>query len=1271
MRFLEGGPIIPDTLLEARDAGNVVFLCGAGISIPAGMPTFYDLAKYVIDLLNPSPSSESFQAFEPWRIGSAGAKRSLDDVFNLLVQDFGREPVIRLVAERLTPIVHSECPSRNHEIVSRLSADQTGRPQIVTTNFDCLFDGVDLKHKVQSFTPPTFPDLKRGASFSGIAYLHGKLATLGSNQGELILTSSDFGRAYLRDSWAPEFVKGLLQAHTVVLLGYQAEDPPMKYLLQGLNDAQADRSRLFAFDRGLPDDIVSKWRDRPITPLAYPGVGPDHSALWDTLALWAERADNPRAWKSNVVDLARRGPRDLRAHERGMVAHLVRSPSGAKLLSQAEPPITPEWICVFDAHCRVGKPSRSYGQEAETFDPLDVYGLDDDPPRQSEGKVPVGQNFDDLVEWRAGDENPPELHRLRGRFVAGREPLPTRLSSLANWITRTADSPIVAWWASRWYGIHPGLVRSLSSTFRHHKTLDQKARSVWNTILEYLERGNTSDEDMEWFPLRDRILQEGWNTSVHRSFRKVMEPRLTLSRPYGLAEAMPPLGTWSEVRAESIFRAEIHYPSQLGEPVEIPDEALVEAYASIQQNLIRAVYMMSELEVRWVTVPSCYPDAEADGAHRDGLDSYFIWFTELFNRLARLRPKLARAHVVTWPDGRSIIFDKLRLFAWNQQGVFDAIEVANSLLSLDDAVFWDSGHVRELLFVLRDLWAGFLPEQREGLLARIFAGPRRQSYQSEADHEASGRRIAAEYAAWLAENGCDFPAAANEKFSQMKASLENEGEFLGGNLAAVSESRMHWIGTDENPEVLMGLSVSEIAAAAQAASKRDWGSHTDQRPFLGLIKMTPRKALASLSYSGKRGEFPAGLWMTLLDSWPTSTRERLICVTCRRMLHLPPAVIAEMKYSIGPWLRDHLPSVYELSPSLAFSVFDHFVSGLVSLNSNNTKSALGDVSVGGVVVERSRRTLDHAINGPIGNAMEGLYSVLSKSDRAEQSEIPAEFKTRIERLLAAPGEGSDHAVCILSRHASWLNHIDPDWTSSRILPWFNLAHPSAEPAWNGLLWRHQLPSPPVWAAVKPHFLELFPQIYKWGWGDDAYHQAHEWAVVSCVLRPTEYGGLSVDQARDVIRKMSEDGRRRIIWLLGRIGGANEDGWSKFVVPFISSAWPRDAVLKTEQLSTAWLLMLNQSGDAFPVVLGAVREFLIPIRAGNHWLWEFTQTDNDERALSKRFPSEVLDLLKAIVPMEPSHVPFGLSPLLDQIREAVPDLEADRHFRMLANLAGQR
>ena len=59
MRFKADGPPIPDILLEERDAGNVVFLCGAGVSIPAGLPSFLDLTRHVIDEVDPAEVPKS------------------------------------------------------------------------------------------------------------------------------------------------------------------------------------------------------------------------------------------------------------------------------------------------------------------------------------------------------------------------------------------------------------------------------------------------------------------------------------------------------------------------------------------------------------------------------------------------------------------------------------------------------------------------------------------------------------------------------------------------------------------------------------------------------------------------------------------------------------------------------------------------------------------------------------------------------------------------------------------------------------------------------------------------------------------------------------------------------------------------------------------------------------------------------------------------------------------------------------------------------------
>ena len=267
MRFAADGPSIPDILLERCDAGRVVFLCGAGVSLPSGMPSFIDLTNYVIDFFGPSADSEIMTAFQPWLVDQSAANVPLDQIFNLLHLEYGKDEVNSLVTKRLSTPLGTRVIGYEHSLIRRISSSSNGVPQIVTTNFDRLFEAGPEGERLVRHVPPAFPDLNFGSKIEGITYLHGRLEEAVSETHPYVLSSADFGRAYLSEGWATNFIRHLLERYTVVLVGYKAEDPPIKYLLQGLNhDGQYDRSRLYAFDCGSPEGIEAKWRDRGVTP---------------------------------------------------------------------------------------------------------------------------------------------------------------------------------------------------------------------------------------------------------------------------------------------------------------------------------------------------------------------------------------------------------------------------------------------------------------------------------------------------------------------------------------------------------------------------------------------------------------------------------------------------------------------------------------------------------------------------------------------------------------------------------------------------------------------------------------------------------------------------------------------------------------------------------------------------------------------------------------------------------------------------------------------
>ena len=197
MRFKANGPAIPDVLLDERDAGNVVFLCGAGVSIEAGMPNFEKLARHVVGELDPPQDSEIRQALQTYDADEDSTpvgwrQRSLDEVFQMLYDDYRPEQVAESVWRKLSKTREAQ----PHHTIARLSANTEGYPQIVTTNFDHLFETA-IGKEAPRYEAPAFPDLRR--SPKGITYLHGRLADSESGPHNYILSSSDLGRAHLAE----------------------------------------------------------------------------------------------------------------------------------------------------------------------------------------------------------------------------------------------------------------------------------------------------------------------------------------------------------------------------------------------------------------------------------------------------------------------------------------------------------------------------------------------------------------------------------------------------------------------------------------------------------------------------------------------------------------------------------------------------------------------------------------------------------------------------------------------------------------------------------------------------------------------------------------------------------------------------------------------------------------------------------------------------------------------------------------------------------------
>jgi hypothetical protein len=1268
MRFYADGPNIPSELLDARDNGEVVFFCGAGISMPAGLPSFASLAKDVIAELGVPDHASSRRLLQRALAESdPDFAPPMDQVFGLLQREYGVALVEQSVSRSLrTP---PKADRSYHEIVLRLSTDVSGNARLVTTNFDLLFD--TRKSRTKRHVPPALPDLSQEQPLKGIVYLHGRLKGRQSatdNIQGLILGTADFGRAYLADGWATRFVQELLARYTVVLLGYSADDPPIRYLLEGLHSKPAIRSQqIFAFGEGHPDEVDARWRDRGVTAIPYSKADTQHSALWNTLRAWADRADDPIAWRGSVVDLARRGPRKASPHERGQVAALISSPIGAKVFADAGPPPPAEWLCVFDSAFRYAKPGANWPDVGkELFDPLEVYGLDYDPPRQPEGGNQRGPAGIDLLSSLSAEESGSSHLRLAGPFADRSDRLPPRLHHLARWILNVVDQPIAVWWASGKGAFHYRLQELIEWTLnRDTNIITPVIHQAWRLIIEAFKHAPDLNS-RDWHDLQPRLKHEGWTRANLREFARIVRPHLKVSRPL-LSPLHPPEQSEESLDLRGLVNFEVEVFGRPDDKLSISTEALPTVVASVRRGLEHAISLLGDMQETWWRTPTLHSEDTPGDRYLSEADAYFLWFAKLFNQLCENNSKQAQRELSAWPINEPYFFDKLRIWAWMKHEIVSPVEAADGLLSLSPEAFWNSYLQRELLWTLRARWRDFAPKDRRAVEHRIIQGPKKWSQESDDDYAKRSGHDAAVRLGWLQLNGCDLSAIALHELPRLRAADPGWRESWDQHAEDSLEGRSGWVRTETDPTSIIDAPVSEIIERARQQSKRTPGEFVEYNPFRGIVESAPARALAALSCEARDKRFPVEFWSTALSHWPESASPRASRIFANRLAKLPKPVLVELRYYAPRWLSTYRSQLGPEDAHAIWMIWDAMFEALAEAGSAATTSSIGDMSVEGKRQKRSRRTNEHAINSPIGTLTQCLVDILSDSKPSALSGIPVPIKARMEVAMNAPGEGGDHAVLMLCRQLNWLYGLDPKWSSERLVVLFDLEHVRAEPAWSGLLTDNRLPMPALFRLIKSAFLGAFSRSLDWHWEDRASRRLSQFLVVATLSGKKNDSHLSFDEARVALQTTDDEARHDALWQLQTMV-ADGDGWKKVGRPFLKKAWPKETRYQTAATSRLLMDIAASAGDGFPDAVQSILPFLRPADGLDMFIHSIERTAEVRgEPIAMRFPREVILLLDRSIADGPKGLPHGLGEVLEMTAKADPALRQDLRWRRLNEL----
>ncbi|MBS7699138.1 MULTISPECIES: SIR2 family protein [unclassified Chelatococcus] len=1259
MRFLANGPSIPDDLLMARDAGDVIFFCGAGVSRHrARLPDFLKLGSDVIELLGAGRNSlarKLFQRIEALGrpLDGVGALIPTDRIFSLLEREFEPQDIKNAVARAIKPDKSPDLSA--HKSLIDLSRGRDGSVRLVTTNFDLLFE--DSAPEAVCFAPPDLPD-PRGGGFRGIVHLHGRVKKdySGPSDEEFVVSSADFGRAYLSDGWATRFIQSLLARYQIVFVGYGADDPPVQYLLEALNLRAGNRSRLFAFQAGGSSDDAALWEHRGVRAISFDN-SESFDPLWDSLAAWAERARDVDGWYTKLLESAAGGPAALDPHVRGQIAHVLSTRRGARRVSIAERPLPASWLLAFDPRLRFEKPDLvdPYGESDQRIDPYESLGLDFDTPPQPVDDVHERQDRTapegswSAFATMASDQEDTSVDDLGGfcgapQNLAGN--LSTRLRSVGIWFSRVAHQPIALWWAAGCGPLHPDIVRMIQSALREEpQRWPDDIRHGWRMLIaDWLDQ--REEPNQSYYELYQRVKREGWSEMRVRDYAALFQPRLKVRR--GIIVPHPLSWTDGEC-PDALLYHDVDYPHPY-EQLHIPDEQLAYAVTRFRENLDLARSLETEIGQPIIQIGDTRPDDGGEpisfGAY--GLIGPIAHFMQLMERLIKISPRRARREIACWPKEDSYIFGRLRIWAAGKPVIAPGV-AADVLLGFPDKVFWGSLHRRDLLYAIRDRWADFSAEDRERFERRLRTTNFPWSDLT-ADRKA---RAEAHYRLdrlhWLVREGLSFSFDVNAEIAALRSIAVDWSDRSEGGATGIRATSGRGVDTETEPERLDQVPIGEILERARTASQSSYSDQVERRPFKDLAEKRPVRALAALSSAARKNEIPFSFWAAFLQSEKRkSDPARLVLAIGSRLATLPPASLSSIAYPVAEWLQGLGPRAFDGPTPAIERVWDPLIAALHLRN------------------DRRKRRVDSswandALNAPAGKIASLLMQEPSIQIRTSGRGLPQNWTRRQEQLLTLPGDMRRHVLVMLGFRIDWLFYIAPKWTIAHLIEITGHEGEDGDALWDGIFWAARAPSRKLYELLKPALLararsprrrraeaNVIGGFLLIGWGDDPDADPNQQLVTNAELREILVDG---DDAL----------RRNILAIIERWSVEAEGDWPALLIPFLLHVWPNQRVVRTPELSLRLVDLAFASGDHFPRVVQTILPRLVPVRGGTLEGYPLRSEPQDHPA--KAYPAAMLDLLWAILAEDATLWPYKFGEFLDILADA-PETQGDARLSEL-------
>lgn len=1257
MQFLPKGPDIPEELLRLHEEGRVVFFCGSGVSMNAGLPDFKGLVKQIWDEVgnnDRSPEENNYEQTGRYDAALGYLETKFDDVG--MPNDAGK--MRHGLASVLSRWQKKKDYTLTHRSVLTLAKTrgEHAKLHLVTTNFDRLFEEArkDSHSHSNSYVAPLLP-VPKMTNWDGIVYLHGLLPK-GHDEAalkDIVVTSGDFGRAYLKERWAARFVTELFREFVVCFIGYSLADPVMRYLADAIDADNAigePTNPIFLFVTN--KDSVGFVRSKSIKCISY-SEEDNHRLLHETLAEWANTYSRGAYGKESIIDANADVDPD-KATDEIFIEQMAwalsdRDGVGAKRFAHHNPVPSLHWA-----------------------------------------KILLSNRW--LV---PGIDRTEKTSLLRLSSLDKSQDI--RQEHIWYWFLRHLAEPEAAWLVlcERKF-LHPRFRQLLSqeltdqisskkinansnSSATTSKTLTPGMYRLWRLILAgkvacRLDRSNDS-----YFDLLQRIQNDELDYAILKSLQKFLTPIICLghtrlpdaNRHSSVDEQQDPLSffDWNLDLASGqglgkTFLKEFKgaFRGKLAKLFDCIETALVDGLEALQ-------YLDPNGE-RSFNVIYGIPSIEDHSQNKNRLNDWPVvvyLLRDAWLELADNDKRKARSAFWRWISSEHLVLQRIALFASKRSDVVDPHEWFESLIGNSGALLWGAAEQREVMRLLATTAQNLSANDLASLADTIAEGPPPNLFSLVDKHKA---KQISDHEVWLRLKkieccGVELPTKARQKLESLSEQnpawglLPNHREefpfWMYGTGDPDFEAEKQHILVPESQEEMVNWLIDDIDNPRNTFNADDNWRH--------VCRENPKSALDGLNRLALVGKWNAQRIDEALQVW----REESLIAYGQRFAELlrsscPDGTFTKIAHSLAFWCEEAAKTKF-VSDEWLVQIAERILS--MSYQSD---------------MPEKTNTLDSdpvsvAINHPVG-IITGILLDRCFGETIHKDEgIPPIYKKFFSSICSTRSLSLRHGRIVLASRIVGLYYADEVWVRKSILPLFDWDQDlfEARAIWCGFLWTGR-PLPPLMREIKTDFLKSAEHIKELGdserqfcailtlmglWREPGWCDEDHKAVFARL--PT----LQLEHCAETLMEYqtrwfdSDAGKMDERLLPERV-------WTEDVRPFIQAFWPKDSQKLSKQIGDSFAQLVIGTGKEFP---DARHELGWILKACNGENARCLYPMKNQTRCLQDFPEESLDFL-LVVSKKIKWMSPVLKECLDEIVKARPTLINDERYLKLLAISSQ-